>query len=211
MDPAGIALFLYWVHFFLRMISMDLFDLERRRTMEEEDGLNPSSFCGDCASIDSVIQGDEDSRRMDLARSLPILHPSHSIPLDLDSYDCARPSSMEDCVLFRNYTSTSLCESASDPLSSMYPTYSTCSCVLDQDEETGCLNNACAESCDSELVSLDCERGEDHTDVPHPQKYRYPCRDYEVGICSRGDRCKFYHDPSKRLPENVCFVPFTNI
>ena len=199
---------------------MDPLDLKKRRGIEEEDEVNSSSFCGDCLSIDSIMQGEEDWRRTDLARSLPILHPSRSIPLDLDSYDCVLPSTVEDCALFRNYTSMSLCESASDSLSPMYPTYYTCPYVLEQDEEDSDLKNTCAESCDSGPVSLDCERDEGHsldgkkdedrTGIPH-QKYRYPCRDYEVGICSRGDRCKFYHDPNKRLPENVCFIFFFDV
>ena len=28
-------------------------------------------------------------------------------------------------------------------------------------------------------------------------KYRFPCRDFEKGVCSRGAACKFYHDPAK--------------
>lgn len=28
-------------------------------------------------------------------------------------------------------------------------------------------------------------------------KYKFPCRDFENGVCSRGAACKFYHDPSK--------------
>ena len=28
-------------------------------------------------------------------------------------------------------------------------------------------------------------------------KYRFPCRDYEKGMCLRGSLCRFYHDPSK--------------
>lgn len=41
---------------------------------------------------------------------------------------------------------------------------------------------------------------------PHPDedtekrthgKYRFPCRDFEKGVCSRGAACKFYHDPAK--------------
>ena len=28
-------------------------------------------------------------------------------------------------------------------------------------------------------------------------KYRFACRDFEKGVCSRGAACKFYHDPAK--------------
>lgn len=28
-------------------------------------------------------------------------------------------------------------------------------------------------------------------------KYKFPCRDFENGVCLRGANCKFYHDPSK--------------
>lgn len=202
---AETVLFLYYIFIFLCIHSMSLSDLEEKRIVEKEDGRDPSSFSGDCVSIDSVCQGDEDSNKTDLTRSVPILHPSHSIPLDLDSYDCMFPSTVEESTLFRNYTSMSLYESASGSLSPMYSTYSTCPYVLDQDEEESELSKPYTELCDSGPVSLDCERGEVGTEVPHQQKYRYPCRDYEIGICNRGDRCKFYHDPSKRLPENVCF------
>jgi hypothetical protein len=31
----------------------------------------------------------------------------------------------------------------------------------------------------------------------HSGKFRFPCRDFEKGVCSRGAACKFYHDPAK--------------
>lgn len=66
------------------------------------------------------------------------------------------------------------------------------------------------DSFDPGLVTLDSDtdfhgtpdHGSKHSvDYPsneHP-KYLYHCRDYEIGVCCRGDKCKFIHDPSRRM------------
>lgn len=53
---------------------------------------------------------------------------------------------------------------------------------------------------DSELNAVP-DRGSKRPTDPQPTdvtKYLYHCRDYEIGVCCRGDKCKFIHDPSRR-------------
>lgn len=60
--------------------------------------------------------------------------------------------------------------------------------------------------------SNEANRSEHRTSTsPHPDeetekrthgKYRFPCRDFEKGVCSRGAACKFYHDPAKGRNEH---------
>lgn len=42
-------------------------------------------------------------------------------------------------------------------------------------------------------------RPEDENERKNHGKYRFPCRDFEKGVCSRGAACKFYHDPAKGM------------
>lgn len=61
------------------------------------------------------------------------------------------------------------------------------------------------DSFDPGLVTLDSDieyhgtpdRGSKHSfehQANDPPKYLYHCRDYEIGVCCRGDKCKFIHD-----------------
>lgn len=40
-------------------------------------------------------------------------------------------------------------------------------------------------------------RPEEDAEKKSHGKFRFPCRDFEKGVCTRGAACKFYHDPAK--------------